>query len=411
MSMDTLDILLKLEFPSVPTHWGLSDIISDAPISNEVIFRFNYDPSFVRYGLGAISALFLPKLAHAYQESSGRKTDCDISSLWSALTQQLNERPRKQEVYPAWIDDVRMSIAQGDMKLAPAGVGGTYFVYGGHNEHRVPVAVFKPVDEEPGAPNNPKETEGFVPMLPWGKGAHREVAAARLGQSYLNVPETYLVETTNTDGIVKKGSIQKYVPNDGDCSDVGANKFSIDSVHRLGIFDISILNMDRNDENLLVQKNGDESWNLIPIDHTYCFPVKVNSYFNWQYWTQAKKPFSTETVDLIASTNVLVNAQRLLDLGIEEESVRNVIASTCLLQQAAQKGLVLFQIAAMVSGPQNVLVDIIAMSKEKEEKYYEAFYPQGSETLQTSKKLSIFKNIIDSVLPQFLDRMNLQSSL
>jgi len=344
----------------------------------------------------------LPKLAHAYQESPRQKTDCDISSLWSALTHQLEYPNARQENYPDWIEDVRMSIGKGDTKLAPAGVGGTYFVYGGHNEHKVPVAVFKPVDEEPGAPNNPKDTEGFVPMLPWGKGAHREVGAARLGH-YVNVPETYFIETTNPHRIVKKGSIQKYVPNDGDCSDVGANKFSIDSVHRLGVFDISILNMDRNDENLLVQKNGDNSWNLVPIDHTYCFPVKVNSYFNWQFWTQAKKPFSAETLDLISSLHVLANAQTLLDLGIDEESIRNVIASTCLLQHAAQRGLVLFQIASMVSGPRNDLVEIIALATEKERCYFETFYSQGSETLPISKKLSIFKSIIESVLPQFLD--------
>jgi hypothetical protein len=67
---------------------------------------------------------------------------------------------------------------------------------------------------------------------------------------------------------VKKGSLQKFVVNDGDCSEFGANKFSIESVHRLGIFDIMILNMDRNDENLLVQKS-DGDWKLVPIDHTY----------------------------------------------------------------------------------------------------------------------------------------------
>lgn len=96
-----------------------------------------------------------------------------------------------------------------------------------------------------------------------------------------------------------------------------------------------ILNMDRNDENLLVQKR-DGDWKLVPIDHTYtftgshvlmvsyCFPPRVSSYFNWQYWPQAKKPFSDETVAYVASVNVMSNAQLLFDTGIDEASIRNV---------------------------------------------------------------------------------------
>jgi len=402
--MDTLDILIKLEFPSIPSSWGLSDYLltENTRTPTEVIFRFNYDTSFVRYGLGAISALFLPKLAHAYEESSNKKTDYDISTLWKTLVQQLDETSRPQlEVYPPWIETACRAIENGSTQLASSGVGGTYFV----SENGNFTAVFKPTDEEPGAPNNPKVLpEGFVPMLPWGKGANREVAASRLG-GFVNVPETYLVQTGTPHGLVKSGSLQRFVANDGDCSDIGASKFSVEAVHRLGIFDITVLNMDRNDENLLVQKSANSDvWNLIPIDHTYCFPNKVNSYFNWQYWNQTRKPFSEETLNLIAAMDPLVNAQILFDSEIDEESVRNVVASTLLLQGAAKHGYNLFQVACMVSGKENDLVDIIMATKEKELKYYQAFYGGNESSISLGKRISIFRNICEAVIVDILQR-------
>lgn len=152
MEMDTLDVLIKLEFPSIPSSWGLTDFFL-AP-QTEVIFRFTYDSSIVRHGLGAISALFLPELSHAYEESPKKKTDYDISALWNVLKIQLEEeKPTAppQPVRPRWLDDSFESIEKGDLKLASSGVGGTYFVHGVDSTgQKVPISVFKPVDEEPG---------------------------------------------------------------------------------------------------------------------------------------------------------------------------------------------------------------------------------------------------------------------
>jgi len=410
MEIDTLDVLIKLEFPSIPSSWGLTGLnffSTDPPPQTEVIFRFTYDTSIVRYGLGAISALFLPALAHAYEESPKKKTDYDITTLWNALKEQLDEENTHTPNViqrPLWLEDSFAAIEKGDLKLATSGVGGTYFVSGVNGE-KTPIAVFKPIDEEPGAPNNPKATEGFVPMLPWGTGAHREVAAYKLGGHFVDVPETYYIEATTPEGKTKVGSLQKFVSSDGDCSDFGANKFSVESVHRLGVFDISILNMDRNDENLLVQKSDDESgWKLIPIDHTYCFPNKVDSYFNWQYWSQSKKPFSPEMLALISGINPLGNALTLLETGIDEESVRNVLASTLLLQKGAEKGLNLFQIASMVSGKKNDLLNILALTKEKEQLYYQSFYGGNMSSLPIMKRLSIYKDVSEAVICELFER-------
>jgi len=323
-----------------------------------------------------------------------KKTKNDISTLWILLKKLENQN---SEAYPAWVEDSLRSLAEGDLKLSHSGVGGTYFVSTG--EDQKPLSVFKPVDEEPGAPNNPKKIEGFVPMLPCGNGAHREVAAYLLGKRFVDVPETYFVRATTIDKKIKEGSLQKFAPNDGDCADIGANMFSIDSVHRLGIFDISILNMDRNDENLLVQKFRDGNWKLIPIDHTYCFPNKVNSYFNWHYWSQAKQPFSQEIRSIISTINPLANAQVLLDVGIDEESIRNVIGSTLLLQIAAEKDYNLYQIASMVSGENNALVDMLSLTREMEQCYYQTYYGEES-FLSVKKRTRIFKSICEAIIRQ-----------
>jgi hypothetical protein len=221
---ETLDILIKLEFPALPSGWELgSYILSNAenhepaspPPQAEFIFRFNYDRSFIRYGLGAISALFLPKMSFWYESSPAKKMDCDITDLWSTLVQHF--KPTLHGVpaidtsarIPEWVRYSRDAIRQGDVKLCTTGVGGTYFVTrradanpnpDDEDEGEKTVAVYKPTDEEPGAPNNPKKVSNFVPMLPWGGGAIREVAAYKMGGAFADVPETYFVECETSEG-------------------------------------------------------------------------------------------------------------------------------------------------------------------------------------------------------------------
>jgi hypothetical protein len=254
---------------------------------------------------------------------------------------------------PAWVSNSRSSLQRGDAELCPTGLGGTYFVL--HQKEKI--AVFKPMDEEPGSSNNPKKSL-VAPLLPGGNGAFRELAAYALDKSFIGVPETHIIEVSTPNGL-KKGSLQKYVGNDGDCTDLGANKFSVEDVHRIGVFDIRALNMDRNDENLLVQSSSDGNYKLIPIDHTYCFPEKIDPYFNWQFWTQAKQPFSENTLSYVDSIDIRADAELLSKLGIDPVSVRNVVASTLLLQKMARRGYTLFQIASLVSGPSNKLAGIV----------------------------------------------------
>jgi len=158
--------------------------------------------------------------------------------------------------------------------------------------------------------------------------------------------------------------------------------------------------MDRNDENLLILKDNENEWKLVPIDHTYAFPNKINSYFNWQFWNQTKKPFSDESLRFISSINPIADALMLLDTGIDEESVRNVTGSTLLLQKAANMGFNLFQIASMVSGKENDLVRILSKVNEREELYQRENLNINKTTMV--EKLNVFKNFAEEAIVEVL---------
>jgi len=295
---------------------------------------------------------------------------------------------------PLWLKQATGALEKGDMELCQTGVGGTYFVLHGNKK----IAIFKPIDQEPGAINNPKN-KMVVPLLPPGKGGLREAAAYKLDKNnFTGIPETFFVEVTTPQGVVN-GSLQKYLENVGDCNDYGANKFSIDNVHRIGIFDIRSLNMDRNDENLIIVKNAkEESLSLIPIDHAFCFPEKIDPYFNWQFWSQAKKPFSQETLDFISSINVLEDAQMLIDMGLDEKSVENTIASTLLLIKMASEGKTLFDISLAVTGKNSKLLQILEVLQQNQTKIEEESCANINNPTTQIEKLLLFKNRVESVL-------------
>ncbi|KAI9174578.1 hypothetical protein LWI28_019522 [Acer negundo] len=164
------------------------------------------------------------------------------------------------------------------------------------------VAIVKPTDEEPFAPNNPK---GFVGKalgqlglkrsVRVGETRYREVAAYLLDYDcFSNVPPTVLVKIMHSifninDGVIgnklqkrkkisKITSLQQFIPHDFHASDYGTSCFPVAVVHKIGILDIRIFNTDRHAGNLLVWKlEGVGIFGqveLIPIDHGLCQPEK-----------------------------------------------------------------------------------------------------------------------------------------
>lgn len=177
------------------------------------------------------------------------------------------------------------------------GTGGAYFMLNSSGEKYA--SVFKPIDEEPMAVNNPRglplslDGEGLKKGTRVGEGAFREVAAYLLdhpkggrrmlygdGKGFAGVPPTFIVKCFHRgfnnpgDVMVKIGSLQKFMENNGSCEDMGPGAFPIEEVHKISVLDIRLANADRHAGNILLSKEGGQTL-LIPIDHGYCLPENV----------------------------------------------------------------------------------------------------------------------------------------
>jgi len=270
----------------------------------------------------------------------------------ATLTKQRDNPRTGPIVEPQLVQHARKCVAENNVILSEDGLGGTYFVC---DESGNKIAVFKPIDEEQGAPNCPKKREG-EPHLPPGGGAIREIAAYLLDRpSDYGVPETHMLTNvflSKDDGALpKSGSLQKFVNNIGSASSMGSSRFLAEDVHNIGILDIRILNLDRNGDNMMVVQDGNEKYRLIPIDHGFCLPASKylgGAWFDWMYWRQAKAPFSMETRDYISSINIEADANILRTLGFLEDNIRTMKIMTTFLKQCVAIGLTLFDMAAMI---------------------------------------------------------------
>ncbi|KAG1662269.1 hypothetical protein FOA52_002158 [Chlamydomonas sp. UWO 241] len=313
-------------------------------------------------------------------------------------------------------------LAHQDPEAATEGMGGTYFFC---NEAGRKAAILKPCDEEPLAPNNPKGyvgrqlgDPGWKPTVRVGEAAMREVAAFLLDRdNFARVPTSVLVRARhpifcyNVTGkgdarmasgrwgsvadlvaaamagiadrdagagpgpvaavqqAMKLGSLQEFVPHSCDTSEMGAARFSVSDVHRIGILDIRIFNTDRHAGNMLVRSTRDAAassanvrasamvapqYELIPIDHGFCLPETLDApYFEWLHWPQAMLPFSEEELAYIASLDADEDRELLArELPIlRPECVRVLELTTSLLKRCAEAGLTLFEIGSVLSRP------------------------------------------------------------
>jgi len=272
-------------------------------------------------------------------------------AIWDTLTNLLERQTTPQDQVPEpqiptspFYTQALEYLQKCPIELCDEGVGGTYFLLDPAGNK---FAVFKPVDEEPGASNNPKKLV-TNPLLPPGGGGIREAAAYAIDRGWAGVPETHFISNVATQIGTKSGSIQQFIPNDGESSSVGSSSFAVEDIHRIGVLDTRLFNMDRNGENMLLKRAGGEH-RLIPIDHAYILPPTLDgAYFDWMFWSQAKKPFSAEILAYIMSIDEVSDATLLRNLGIPEPNVRTMLASTMLLKHCASRGHSLFEIARLV---------------------------------------------------------------
>ena len=314
------------------------------------------------------------------------------------------------QLTPKALDLVR-DIASGfESGLSPErgeeGFGGTYFV---SNKHRQKVAIFKPCDEEPLAPCNPKGfvgrslgDPGLKPTVRVGEAALREVAAYLLDRhQFAKVPTTLLMRASHpafnyvpgvdssgslnvslfSEGVssqldaarlpMKLGSVQEFVTHLCDTTEMGTSKFTTADVQRIAILDIRLYNTDRHAGNILVRKVDashsaepfkETGFELIPIDHGFCLPEALEPpYFEWQHWSQARLPLGQEELEYIASIDIEAEKAMLRkELPVlREESLRTMEVSTTLLKKCAAAGLSLHEIAEIMTRP------LVGMDEEK----------------------------------------------
>ena len=270
---------------------------------------------------------------------------------------------------------------------------GTSGVYLLTDDKGVGVAVFKPFDEE----NLPEEASTWA--VSNGQGYFRERAAFVVSdeilEGYSGVPTTVIatVRHEGWKGGEKRGSLQRFVPASSDMSDRGPQNIPAEQVHKVGILDILLFNMDRHEGNLLLCGNASpragDSLSLVPIDHGLCLPEIVSQhdgpnyellrsiYFVWQNWPQARQPFSD-------------SVRRLLDRQLADDLFRNVVgnlmedmgrnALTCgalttlkigamVLRHSVKAGLNLSEIADLV---QTALPGVLQASWEEAGKIIKA---------------------------------------
>nr|XP_043633926.1 phosphatidylinositol 4-kinase gamma 7-like [Erigeron canadensis] len=277
------------------------------------------------------------------------------------------------------VDEIVMALKAGvDPIQVHGGLGGAYYFRNSRGES---VAIVKPTDEEPFAPNNPKGFVGKTLGQPGlkrsvrvGETGFREVAAYLLDHDHFaNVPSTALVKITHSifnvnDGVSgnnnkknksfsKIASFQQFIPHDFDASDHGTSSFPVSSVHRIGILDIRIFNTDRHGGNLLVKKlNNDgkfgQQFELVPIDHGLCLPESLEDpYFEWIHWPQASIPFSEDELEYIKALDPSHDSEMLREElpMIREACLRVLTLCTNFLKEAACFGLCLAEIGEMMT--------------------------------------------------------------
>lgn len=306
------------------------------------------------------------------------------------------------------------------------GCGGAYFMLDPAGKNYI--SVFKPMDEEPMAVNNPNglpesnNGEGLKRGTQVGGGALREVAAYILDHprtgprslyhseaGFAGIPPTALVKCLHEGfyhpdgfegslGNMKIGSLQMYMNNSGSCEDMGPGAFPVEEVHKISVLDIRLANADRHAGNILVSRDHEGQIVLIPIDHGYCLPSKFEDCtFDWLYWPQARQPYSSETMKYIDALDAEedISLLKLHGWDIPPDCARVFRVSTMLLKKGVARGLTPFAIGS-----------IICRETLNKESMIERIVREAEEALLPESSESAFLETISSVMDHWLDELS-----
>ncbi|KAF3432821.1 hypothetical protein FNV43_RR23923 [Rhamnella rubrinervis] len=306
------------------------------------------------------------------------------------------------------------------------GSGGAYFMQDSSGLKYV--SVFKPIDEEPMAVNNPRglplslDGEGLKKGTRVGEGALREVAAYILDhprsgprticneeKGFAGVPPTVMIKClhqgfNHPEGYesspknVKFGSLQMFIKNNGSCEDMGPRAFPVEEVHKISVLDIRLANADRHAGNILVHRDSEEGRIvLIPIDHGYCLPENFEDCtFEWLYWTQAHQPYSPDIIEYIKSLDAEQDIELLKFHGwdLPPQCARNLRISTMLLKKGAERALTPFAIGS-----------IMCRETLKKESVIEQIIQEADEAALPETSEAAFLETLSSIMDRHLDEL------
>ena len=307
------------------------------------------------------------------------------------------------------------ALAQGILpKLTSQGTGGSYFISAMEGKN---LAVFKPEDEEPRAPNNPKghrpsfAGDGLRKGVRPGEGATREVIAFTLDHEHFSgVPPTTMASLSSNPSHAshrKVGSFQQFVQHDVDCEEMGPSNFPVHEVHKICVLDIRLGNTDRNAGNILASKKQGE-WILTPIDHGYCLPDSFEDItFEWMYWPQAKVPFRPETQAYIAGLDAEEDLALLERSGLylRPDCVRVFRVCTMLLKKSLSRGMTPYDLGCMMCRQALSMSPLEKLHKGAMKltlgQMYGGSFTSGSGHLEMDEEL--YLKTMSDVIDQYLD--------
>ncbi|KAK6135210.1 hypothetical protein DH2020_031055 [Rehmannia glutinosa] len=255
------------------------------------------------------------------------------------------------------------------------GSGGAYFMQDSSGQNYV--SVFKPIDEEPMAVNNPRglplssNGEGLKRGTRVGEGAIREVAAYILDHP-MRGPRSTGSDERGFAGFRPQSWSHMFMKNCGSCEDIGPRAFPVAEVHKICVLDIRLANADRHAGNILIHKDGEDGQIvLIPIDHGYCMPENV---------LDAEKD-----IELLKfyGWNVPHNCARVFRI------------STMLLKKGAERGLTPFAIGS-----------IMCRETVKKESVIEKMVLEAQEAVLPGMSESAFLESISMIMDCYLDGLS-----
>lgn len=223
--------------------------------------------------------------------------------------------------------------------------------------------MFKPFDEDPFSPRNPKFPVNFsqsgnsIGGYRAGESAQKEVAAYLLDRGFAHVPLAVFVRISGGPwGVVGKlGSLHDFIPHLHDSWELSASFYSLSDFQRIAVLDLRLLNTDRHGGNILVVKDTDQDGGLklVPIDHAFCLPDSIEScgeqlWFEWMSWPQAKVALLPETLLFVKNINLEADSKTLRALGIGEDAIFTMMWCSSLLQFTLLSGLSLFETAEII---------------------------------------------------------------